>query len=210
HWFKYADKYRKDKNVKFYLNENKVVSAPYKIAEKNIEIYYNHIKDLVDADAPIEAIGFQTRFRQRIAPEEIYRRLTVFEDFDLPMLGTELEIIDNYLQKFSDDERAEFTEEVMTVYFSHPKVQGLYFWTPFSDINKALFDLNGMPYKNGHAWLDKIDEWTTNISLKSDENGRVNFRGFKGKYKITATVNGKERYKYVEVLDTDNTVNIRL
>ena len=209
HWFKYADKYRKDKNVKFYLNENKVVSAPYKIADKNIDIYYNHIKDLVDADAPIDAIGFQTRFRQRIAPEEIYRRLTIFEDFNLPMLGTEFEIIDNNLQKFSDDERAEFTEEVMTVYFSHPKVQGLYFWTPFSEINKALFDMEGMPYKNGHVWLDKIEQWTTSISKKSDENGKVSFRGFKGKYKITTIEKGKEHYKYITVLEADNNVIVK-
>ncbi|MCK5782436.1 MAG: sulfatase-like hydrolase/transferase [Flavobacteriales bacterium] len=210
YWYNTADKYRRNKNVKFFYNENKVVSAPYKIAEKNIYTYYNHIKDIVDAGAPIDAIGFQSRFRQRITPEEIYRRICIFEDFNLPMLGTEFEIIDNNIQTFTDDERAEFTEEVMTVFFSHPKMLGLYFWTPFSDINKALFDMNGKPYKNGKVWLDKINEWTTNVSTKTDKDGKASFRGFKGEYRITATVKGKEKYKYITVLETDNIASIKL
>jgi len=210
YWFNAADKYRRNKNVKLFYNENKVVSAPYKIADKNIKTYYNNIKDVVDAGAPVEAIGFQSRFRQRIAPEEIYRRLTIFEDFNLPMMGTEFEIIDNPIQSFTDDERAEFTEEVMTVYFSHPKVIGLYYWTPFSSENKSLFDLNGKPNKNGKVWLDKIKEWTTNTTLKSDEKGKVSFRGFKGKYKITVDANGKKIDKYISVLDADNRISIEL
>ena len=204
YWFKTADKYRRDPNVKFFLNENKVVSAPYKMADKNIKIYHDHIKTILDAGAPLEAIGFQTRFRQYITPDEIYRRLTLFEDFNLPMLGTEFEIIDNNIQKFSDEERAKFTEEVMTVYFSHPKVLGLYFWTPFSDENKALFDLDGKPYKNGEVWLNQIQKWTTNISTKTEKNGKVNFRGFKGNYKVTITVKGKNVTKTFAI---DNDTN---
>jgi hypothetical protein len=210
YWFKTADKYRKDPNVKFFINENKVVSAPYKMADANLKIYHNHIKTILDAGAPLEAIGFQTRFRQYIEPEEIYRRLTLFEDFNLPMLGTEFEIVDNNIQKFSDEERAKLTEEVMTVYFSHPKVIGLYYWTPFSDQNKALFDLDGNPYKNGEVWLNKIKEWTTNVTLKTDENGKVSFRGYKGKYKITTNVNGKEEYQYITVVDSENIKKIEL
>ena len=196
YWFNTANKYRVDPNVKFYLNENKVVSAPYKMADKNIKIFHNHIKTILDAGAPLEAIGFQTRFRQYITPDEIYRRLTLFEEFNLPMLGTEFEIIDNNLQKFSDDERAKFTEEVMTVYFSHPKVLGLYFWTPFDEDKKALFDLDGKPYKNGEVWMKQIQKWTTNISEKTSTNGKIYFRGYKGKYKVTTYVNGKENVDY--------------
>ncbi len=210
YWFNAADKYRRNPNVKFFINENKVVSAPYKMAEKNIKIYYNQIKSILDSGAPLEAIGFQSRFRQYISPDEIYRRLTLFEDFKLPMLGTEFEIIDNNLQKFSDEERARFTEEVMTVYFSHPKVIGLYSWTPFSDENKALFDLDGKPYKNGEVWLNQIKKWTTNIHTKSGKDGRVNFRGFKGNYKITTTINGKTKKSFFTLDNELNKVEIAI
>ena len=210
HWYKYADKYRKDKNVKFFVNENKVVAAPYKFADKNIKIYYNHIKDLIDADVPLDAIGFQSRYRQRIKPEEVYRRLTIFEKFGLPMLGTEFEIIDNYLQEFSDEERAEFTEEIMTVYFSHPDVIGLYFWTPFSDDHKALFDLEGKPYKDGEVWLNQINKWTTNTTVKTDKKGKASIRGYKGKYKVTAIVKGKEKVQYFYLGEEENKFKLKL
>ncbi len=210
YWFNTADKYRTDKNVKFYLNENKVVSSPIKMADKNIKIYYNHIKDLVEAGAPIEGIGFQTRFRQRIAPEEIYRRLTLFEDFNLPMLGTEFEIIDNNLQKFSDEERTEFTEEIMTIYFSHPKMLGLYFWTPFSDINKSMFDMDGKVKPNGEVWLKQIKKWTTNITEKANENGVVRFRGFKGKYKVSVTINGKVKEQFFNLSEDKNNIKLQM
>ena len=39
-----------------------------------------------------------------------------------------------------------------------------------------------------HAMNNLINnEWTTRLTIKADKQGKVSFRGFKGKYRITWT-----------------------
>ena len=44
-----------------------------------------------------------------------------------------------------------------------------------------------MKEKPSYWALDQLinHEWKTNVTVKADENGKVQFRGFKGKYHIT-------------------------
>ncbi|OHX64070.1 sulfatase-like hydrolase/transferase [Flammeovirga pacifica] len=209
HWFEYGDKVRKDKNVKFYLNENKVISAPYKIAEKNINFHFKVIEDILAEGAPLEALGFQSRIKQHIKPEDVYQRLNKFAEFGLPMLGTEFEIVDSGYQKFTDKDREEITKEMMTIYFSHPQVEGLYVWTPFGQNKKAFYDLDLNPRPEAKVWKDQLNKWTTNLTADI-KNGKADFRGFKGKYKVSYTNKGKTYSKIFEVTDSENNIEVKL
>lgn len=44
-----------------------------------------------------------------------------------------------------------------------------------------------MTAKPSYYALDQLinHEWKTNLAIKADEQGKVQFRGFKGKYRIT-------------------------
>ncbi|NME71453.1 sulfatase-like hydrolase/transferase [Flammeovirga aprica] len=210
YWFEYADKVRKNKQVKFYLNENKVISAPYKVADKNIQFHYKVIEDILAVNAPLEALGFQSRMKQHIKPEDLYARLEKFASFGLPMLGTEFEIVDSPYQKFTEADRAQITEEAMTVYFSHPQVEGFYVWTPFGEDRKAFFDLDANPRAEAKVWAKKINEWSTSLEANADKKGKVAFRGFKGTYKVTITQNGKTYSKLFEAEDSQNDIKVKL
>lgn len=210
HWFKYADQVRKNKDVTFYLNENKVISAPYKLADKNIAFHYKVIEDLIAEGAPVEALGFQSRMKQHIKPEDIYARLEKFAEFGLPILGTEFEIVDSSYQKFTEEDRAKMTEEIMTIYFSHPLVEGLYVWTPIGEERKAFFDLNGKPRAEAKVWKSQLAKWNTNLTASSNKNGKINYKGFKGTYKASITQNGKVYTKIFNAEDKQNSIKLKL
>ncbi|MBB6462375.1 sulfatase-like hydrolase/transferase [Flammeovirga kamogawensis] len=210
HWFFYADKVRKDPSVKFYLNENKVISSPYKTAERNIKFHKNVIDGILAEGAPLEALGFQSRMKQHIHPADLYDRLNTFAAYGLPMLGTEFEIVDSGYQKFTEQDRKDITKEVMTIYYSHPQVEGLYVWTPFGKDRKAFFDLDGNPRAEAKVWKAQLDEWTTSLSTKSDSKGNVKFRGHKGTYTAEITQKGKTYIQYFEVLEASNDIKLKL
>ncbi|WP_281614437.1 sulfatase-like hydrolase/transferase [Flammeovirga sp. SubArs3] len=210
HWFKYAEQIRTNENVKFYLNENKVISSPYKTAEKNISFHYKVIKDILAEGAPLEALGFQSRMKQHIHPADIYDRLNIFAEFGLPMLGTEFEIVDSNYQKFTEEDRKNITREVMTVYFSHPMVEGLYVWTPFGTDRKAFYDLDGNPRAEAEVWKSQLAEWSTKETLSTDKSGAANFRGYKGTYKVSITKKGKTYTKVFKVDQPENTITVKL
>ncbi|ANQ52496.2 sulfatase-like hydrolase/transferase [Flammeovirga sp. MY04] len=209
HWFHYGGKVRKNDNVRLFLNENKVISSPYKTAQKNIQFHLDVINGILAEGAPIEALGFQSRMKQHIAPQDIYDRLETFAQFNLPMLGTEFEIVDSGYQKFTDKDRAEMTKEVMTIYFSHPKVEGLYVWTPFGNVKKAFYDLELNPRPEAKVWKEQLQKWTTTLSANA-EAGKVNFRGFKGQYKISYTHKGKTYSRLIDVKDAKNNIKVKL
>ena len=74
---------------------------------------------------------------------------------------------------------------------SHPLVEAITTWD-FKDgawLNAPSgFLRKDLSKKPSYDMLKKIvkDEWWTDTTVKTDENGRVNFSGFKGEYKLTA------------------------
>ena len=92
-------------------------------------------------DRSIDAIGFQSRIKsERRDPQLLWDRLEEWGNAypALSMVGTEFEVVDSESTNdwkyyfYTEDERAEITEEMMTQYFSHPLVTGLNAWTtPF-------------------------------------------------------------------------------
>ncbi len=209
-WFKLARENAYNEDCKLYINENKIISDN---RDGFMDEYYNTIKYLIDNGAPIDGIGFQTRFGPYIQPEVLYERLEKFAQLGLLMEATEFEIRGKKRKKgpfYDDDMRAKMTEEVMTVYFSHPSIVGIYAWTFVSDEPWALVDENGKIKKNGEVWLNLVNnKWTTKADGITNKNGEFKIRGFLGKYYIRVKFKGKQKKGKIKLEKKGKIVKVR-
>lgn len=103
-----------------------------------------------------------------------------------------------------------------TVLFSHPAVEGITWWD-FADAMAwqrapAGFLRRDMTPKPAYDALHKLvkGRWWTTVSVTSDDQGHVPFRGFYGTYRATFTIDGRQREQAFAVRkNTDNRVEIR-
>ena len=129
--------------------------------------------------------------------------LDVLAAFNLPLEITEITI-----PTFGEGEDFEQLQADMlrlwyAAYFSHPAVNTVVYWntadghcyapSPENDENRCRGGLfhNDMTPKKSALMLKRLfdEEWRTNLSLTTDENGYLSFRGFFGSY--TANVGGR-------------------
>ena len=98
----------------------------------------------------------------------------------------------------SPDERgfmiqAIITQQLYRLWFSQEKMMGITWWNVVDGCGakneptvSGLFSRDMTAKPSYHALNQLINsEWKTNTTVKADENGKVQFRGFKGKYRIT-------------------------
>ncbi|MEM9157414.1 MAG: endo-1,4-beta-xylanase [Verrucomicrobiota bacterium] len=202
HWFKLADEVRKKhgrEDVKLYINEFQVLSAILKHAQNRPARYRAIIDQMLSEGAPIEGIGFQARIHSGyLSPETVYDRLQNFERYDLPLHITEFEVRNKPAKTYTDEEKVQIVNEMMTIYFSHPSVEGMWHWT-FSDLPNgrepfALFQYDGTPFPCGVEWMRTMDEeFNTDLIATTKSNGKTTARGFKGEYTITASYGSKTK-----------------
>lgn len=187
-WFKIAKQNTVDPDALLYLNENKVISDPAEgDVTDNMRHFESEVRLLLENDAPISALGFQSRFGNQTPPETIYKRLQYFEKFNLPIAATEVEMKDTVGDEL---EKAAMTERVMTVLFSHRLVNGIYAWSLLSQdrnsaADRAILETDGRLNLRGKVWMHVMKKrWRTDEILTTDADGRVSLRGFKGDYTI--------------------------
>lgn len=202
YWFKLADSLRKiygKKEVKLYQNDYQIISAISKKAASRPAQYRKILDDQIAQGAPIDGIGFQSRIKSgMITPDTIYNRLRGFDRYNLPYQATEFEVRDNEkTYVYTDEERKLITEYMMVMYLSHPKVDGFWHWT-FADSNPnqvldyPLFNYDGTPKVTGLKWIELMEGFfNTDLTLTTDENGEVDFRGYYGDYEVK--IDRKER-----------------
>ncbi|MBF0197367.1 MAG: endo-1,4-beta-xylanase, partial [Planctomycetes bacterium] len=193
-WYQTAKKYLRNKDAHLYLNDYQVISHMGSKWEKHIGLYHDTAKYLLDNGAPLTHLGFQSRFKAWVESEEIYRRLEEFRDLNLPVKATEFEIRSTRT-KFTEQERARYTEQIMTTYFSHDLVCGFIAWTFFTEEGKlnpqdnspedfSLFYTDRIK-PNGKVWLHLVRKhWNTDEVLKTNESGQIELRGFLGDYEV--------------------------
>ncbi len=204
-WFRVARSNKVSADCKLLINEYQIISS---MSEERKAGWYTDRRDrymvkidrLIADGTPPDRIGFQSRIKQeRRDPQLIYDRLEEWGNtYGLEMVGTEFEVVDSdpgawkeYI--YTDDERAEITEEMMTQYYSHPLVTGLNAWNTINDDVDALVDYSGHPTRNGLVWyyVHRI-RYMTDTSGTTDVAGTASARAFKGDYDITISYNGTD------------------
>ena len=193
-------------NCKLYVNDYQMISG---VNESYKEFYDAFITRMLDEGAPIDGIGFQSRFKYRIPPEEVYQSIERFSKHDLLLKATEFEVMDK-VQTFTEPMRAKTTFEVLHTHFSHPSMEGVYAWTFYDKVDTSypngrtfcMVKGDGSIKANGLIWLYLINKlWNSDQVVSTDDNGKLSFHGFTGTYRLTATVNG---LAYSAVFDTES------
>ncbi|MEX0321354.1 MAG: endo-1,4-beta-xylanase [Puniceicoccaceae bacterium] len=220
-WFKIARANVVQPDCELVLNEYQIISAmsdnlrPGHYASRADPFKANIDRILADG-GPLTKIGFQSRIKfEHRDPQLIYDRLEDFgSTYGLPMVGTEFEVRDGepgsnwYPYDYTEFERAQITEEMMTQYFSHPLVEGLFIWTYMKPQNYTLCYPDGTIKLNGLVWyyMHRI-KYNTESSQNSDTSGLASMDAYKGSYDLTVTYGGKV-YQSSFSLGDDMTVTV--
>ena len=218
-------------NATLLINDYQIISAKSSnlVPDSNGTSYASRstiLKERLDqviADGgALEAIGFQSRFKfEHPDPATLYARLVEFGNaYNLPMCGTEFEIWDGGRQDddpnkdFTEFERAQMTEEILTTYFSHPLVYGLTVWSYAGDPSEPQFFMgyDGSLNLNALAWyyLHRIRYATQHAIGDSDENGAVALRGFHGEYDVSVSLPGSTGHAFTTTLTQDAIIQVQL
>ena len=235
-WFKIARQHAVNPDAGLYLNENRVVSDDREtgVLTSNVRKFRDEVQFLVDRGAPISGLGLQSRFHNMVPGDILWQRLCVFNDFGLPIAATEFEMNpsappaggrkgkharESYEPMLTELDKAIMTERVMTAYFSHHLVNGIFVWT-FMDSGKLenngdpderhLVGRDGRPNLRGKTWLYLTRNlWSTEVTLRTDSAGTAVVRGFKGKYAVRVRRDGAAWGGEMTVGD-DRTWNLEL
>jgi GH35 family endo-1,4-beta-xylanase len=213
-WFKIAAANVVRPETGLLINEFQIISANSQNTGsqgygRRSSRYKAYIDRILSEGGPLDRIGFQSRFKfEHPDPVIIYNRLEDFANtYGLLMAGTEFEIRDTvsgpYTYDFSEEERAEITEEMMTTYFSHPLVDGFFAWTYMKNEEWSLCYLDGSLKLNALVWyyLQRI-RYHTQSNGFSNASGLSAVRGFKGSYDVSVSLGGVT-YDSQLVLDAD-------
>jgi hypothetical protein len=97
---------------------------------------------------------------------------------------------------------------MMTAYYSHPLVEGLFVWTYMRPELYSLCYPDGTIKLNGLVWyyMHRM-RYNTESSQNTDTNGTVSLNAYKGLYDITVKVDGKT-YETSITLDENETVSV--
>lgn len=150
--------------------------------------YKQFIGELVDAGAPLEAIGFQAHIGQQLP--SLYDVQAILDDFHqsfgLPAKITEFDLHEDIPPQVA----ANYMRDFMTLVFSHPSTEGFLMWGFWDgahwQANAPLFDEDWTLKPTGAAFIDLVfDQWWTDTLAYTDADGQVRVRGFKGQYALS-------------------------
>jgi endo-1,4-beta-xylanase len=189
-------------DAKLLINDYRV------IVEGNFRRRYKQLIDTLISDkTPLSAIGIQahepSKGKYWYSPEELWRTYELFgSQTGRPIYITEFfyvsderqQIRGNYRRgNWSSDSQADAVEEFYRVSFGHPSIEAIiYFGLTDSDVVQPKCGLLDEQYNPKPAWfrLKKLirEEWTTEAAGRTSHDGTFRFRGFFGRYKVTARI----------------------
>ncbi len=186
------------------------------IADKNIRKRYDDLlTELKKRNAPLAGIGIQAHEPRQewFSPEEVWKTFDLYSKQGYPIHITEFHPQSSGVPitggwrtgSWTPETQAEFTEQFVKLCFGHPAVVSVNWWG-FSDRNiwlpgGGLVD-EEYQAKPVFTMLDKLinQTWKTNLSERTDNKGRVRFRGFYGEYEISlSTPDGKTHFYHVHL-----------
>jgi endo-1,4-beta-xylanase len=197
----------KNPALKIYVNEYVVESGASSVL---VNAYKSYLDELVSAEVPFDGIGFQCHIGP--SPLSILKMKKILDEFytryGKPIKLTEYDISPNA----SPATQARYLEDLLTLGFSLPSVEGFYLWGFWDGAhwkgNAPIYNKDWTLKPSGQAFIDKIfKEWWTNDVAVTNEKGITKFSVFKGKHKITIKKDGAEK---VEIIDVTENKNISL
>ena len=188
-------------------------------------IYVPFIQSLIDRGAKIDVVGVQMHIfhaddAKKIAagepcisnetdwrPRQQLEMLWMLDTLKRPIHISEITIPAPDDTPEGEETQARMIRDNYRLWFSWPSVYRITYWNlvdhtySAEDLASGLY-ASDMRKKKAYYALDQLinHEWKTRLTLKADAAGRIAFRGFKGRYRLTwKDVDGKPATKVIEV-----------
>lgn len=166
--------------------------------------YLEIVRNLIDRGVRIDQVGLQMHIfnpdeSRRIAegadiltPEKIYERLDYMSDAARPIHVSEVTVSAPDETEKGEAIQAEIARNLYRLWFSYPTVMGITWWNvvdggaaPGEPSFSGIYNKEMQP-KIVYDTLDQLinHEWKTKLITKTDKNGLLKFRGFRGKYRV--------------------------
>ncbi|MGV8092985.1 MAG: endo-1,4-beta-xylanase [Mangrovibacterium sp.] len=196
------------KSVSFNINDCDIHWGPTK---RYVEI----ARDLIDRGIRLDNIGVQMHVfnpngarniangANVLTPEKNYAVLDCLAEAERPIHISEVTITAPDETREGWEIQAAITRNLYRLWFSDPKVMGITWWNmvdggaaPGEPSYSGLYDKEMNPKPVYYVLDDLINhEWKTKMTVKAGEKGVVQFRGFKGNYRLTwKDKSGKEQH----------------
>ncbi|HEY4234318.1 MAG TPA: endo-1,4-beta-xylanase, partial [Lacipirellulaceae bacterium] len=122
-WFQQAR--QADPHATLYLNDYDIIESGGNTNTANQQLYYNQIKALKDAGAPIGGIGFQGHFSQSnlTGPEQLW---TIWDRF--AQLGLKMQVTEFDVNTPDEALQAQYTRDMLTAAFADPNISDFLTW----------------------------------------------------------------------------------
>jgi len=181
-----------------------------------------------------EAEYEQTRLRYD--PQEVYKRMDLYAQLGKPLQITEITFPAYSWEKEDEQIQAEILKNMYTLWFSHPAMEQIVYWNLVdgyahlwgadeqtlrsSHGNMTVgenyyhggllrYDLSPKPaYYQLKELLEKT--WHTEMTLQTDENGCIRFRGFHGDYALQLEDNAGSTAAFKLASGGDNDLRVAL
>ncbi|CAC5398805.1 unnamed protein product [Mytilus coruscus] len=174
-------------SVKLFLNDFGVVNSPLSTTAYKIQG-----RKFKDSGVPIYGMGVQSHFKTSQLDMDVLKyRLDKISQSGLPIWITELSILES-----NAVDKATALDDVMTLYFSHPAVEGVLLWGFWDGaINKQMNALatgdNVTPNAAGLKWMELFHQrFRTNELHSFDGLTSIDTRVFLGEHQLLINHNG--------------------
>jgi len=176
-----------------------MINDETKTSHDSTEQYVSSIKGLLQKNIRVDGIGIQFHmllvdkfFKGEVfTPEIMHKAYMELGKFEKPLWITEITVPSNKENGWQN--QAAIVSNIYKLWFSEPQMKGVTWWnlgdgTAFGTENNfkgGLLD-SAMNPKPAYKVLDQLinHEWRTNLTLKTDANGKMSFRGFHGTYLV--------------------------
>ena len=167
--------------------------------------YSKQVNRLLERGCKIDIMGIQMHLMkvqqcQDIAngvkiqtPSQVRQYINWANQTGLPLHMSEITVTSPTQDEKGFMIQAIIAQQLYRIWFSQEKMMGITWWNTVDGCGlkgepavSGIFTRD-MQEKPAYWALDQLinHEWKTNTTVKADENGKVQFRGFKGKYRIT-------------------------
>jgi endo-1,4-beta-xylanase len=200
--------------------------------QTNMDFHYL-LEEVKKRGGKIDAIGLESHMHMNIWKlDQVWYVCDLFKDLGIPLHFTEATVLSGTLKTDQDwlsyhpdwnttvegeKNQADYVPLFYTILFSHPSVQSITWWD-LSDEGAwqgapAGLIRKDMSPKPAYNQLMKLihNDWWTDITVSTDAEGKVSWRGFYGQYKLTA-VSGQKKSESIIYLDKskDNSFMLQL
>jgi Beta-1,4-xylanase len=167
--------------------------------------YVDQVKDLLGRRCRVDIMGaqmhlFQPQICQDIAdgksdrqsPAQVRETMGRLAQAGLPIHLSEITIASPTPDERGQEIQAMIARNLYRLWFSLEKTMGITWWNVVDDCGapgepniSGLFTRDMKPKKAYYALNELIhNEWKTNLSARTDKDGAVSFRGFRGEYEL--------------------------